>query len=929
MIFPNEQGVTMEHFTIDTKQDSRLGELTADFAQTLFQDTGFTAMRIPLRAAYYPDWNYTSCPWSGHPYLGFVNASAYACSVSDITNAQAAFPDVTIFASLKEAQYNDVSYTPFPDYCMYNETDIETGAWDGDKSTQLKAKEYATLIADFLNYFGNLGIIFDLVGIENETNYITAQNFLDVVNELASLLSSGYLLYAPKQGYIMPEEYSPQPDWVRDLINLDGISLAFAAGTHYYGINRDNTKNGQFNNQVALIEFANAVPNGMPKWQTEVHYASADDFVDDKDRLNATQIDSLENMVLQFADYMDWGFTGFAWWSYRKSTQSVDKKLQFQIMYNLTMSLAGATPVDTVDSDGRTPTLYSLVTRSARKGNQMSVWISNNKDGRYWDAFEVVLASGSLAACGATEYSAVSYVQYYQTQDNVTLNGLNFPAVAVAYGYGTITASNAFTLPIPNNTVTLIMFNFTDGAAPDTVTTNFNVDTDVSVQQEGDPATDPSATTLLLNANTNSNASYGLFKFQTPGLTGTVMEATLNVYVTEAIAELLVASYSTDYDASNILFSTMPTQSELILDAVEQATANEWVAFNVTFAFVDYTTTEYAFLLSTTVESSTYLAVDSSESSNAPYLVVRSLEADPEASGVCTTPPAAPPPAPIEYCLQQTYAKCSDYTSQDKYDNEDDVISAAKAGGFAGYSWSSEKGKAQLFTSSECTTINDDNLSYNWTLYSTDVCAPVSYSSSASMSMDTNTSLSSDDSDDDGRRRLAQDDTDDLDDGTLTVVKFIEDMKSELIAVANLDASDRISFTSLEQTSSGTRAEVTVSFLNNASAAEAFLQKIDNLGHSAFSEEFRQKYATYAASRAGSPPPFNAAYLPPPVGDASAPSPTPQPPPAICNNGRGNNMLDTEVCQPRQLSTLLQRTTLSGELSYGDLATPGDFLHSI
>ncbi|KAK3284773.1 hypothetical protein CYMTET_7596 [Cymbomonas tetramitiformis] len=89
MIFPNEQGVTMEHFTIDTKRDSRLGELTADFAQTLFQDTGFTAMRIPLRAAYYPDSNYTSCPWSGHPYLGFVNASAYACSVALIEFANA------------------------------------------------------------------------------------------------------------------------------------------------------------------------------------------------------------------------------------------------------------------------------------------------------------------------------------------------------------------------------------------------------------------------------------------------------------------------------------------------------------------------------------------------------------------------------------------------------------------------------------------------------------------------------------------------------------------------------------------------------------------------------------------------------------------------------------------------------------------------
>ncbi|KAK3259730.1 hypothetical protein CYMTET_31281, partial [Cymbomonas tetramitiformis] len=366
VIFLQKLGPTITNWFYDTKQDPRLGQFTADFARTIYEEEQFNGVRVPLRAMYYPDWGinqtYPECPYTAHPRSGVVEADAYACTESDLSHIKAASAGTVVYTSLKMAYYEGDDnyekgfYPPFPDWCLYDESDIETGAWDGKKSSQVKAVAYAELLADHLQYFEARGYTFEYLGVENESGYISANVFVALMTELSRLSQErGFAL----PGVVAPDFYTPVASWYREVAELGGSHFISVAGTHFYGWEREWTEDGRLHLQEKLIKFKAAVPEGVPLWHTEVHYGTVSKMRHERGE-NATEMDSIEDLLLQFADYFDLGMTGFVWWAYRSESMQKDDSVKQHVFHEWTDETMGAAPVLVDDHDGKRATRMPL-----------------------------------------------------------------------------------------------------------------------------------------------------------------------------------------------------------------------------------------------------------------------------------------------------------------------------------------------------------------------------------------------------------------------------------------------------------------------------------------------------------------------------------------------------------------------------------------
>lgn len=272
IVFPYKTGTTIEHWGYDTKQNNRLGSLTEEFANILFREESYNVLRAPIRAIYNESWEYDTCPWVGHPANGIVNDSAYTCSINDFTHTQNADSTAQFYSNLKQGYYQGKFYPPHPPYCYYTEADIPE-FWDGvDKAESLKAKEYAVLIGDFLKYFEDRGFLHTWFGLENETGYLSARKFMELMEELLKLAEGGYFSW-PEKGVIVPELYGPFASWNRDVFKLGGFDKGWqiTAGTHYYGHEREvHNDDGRFKFQEQLLTWVASLPDDIPKWHTEV-----------------------------------------------------------------------------------------------------------------------------------------------------------------------------------------------------------------------------------------------------------------------------------------------------------------------------------------------------------------------------------------------------------------------------------------------------------------------------------------------------------------------------------------------------------------------------------------------------------------------------------------------------------------------------------
>ncbi|KAK3289257.1 hypothetical protein CYMTET_3308, partial [Cymbomonas tetramitiformis] len=397
--------------------------------------------------------------------------------------------------------YNKSYYPPFPDWCMYNESDIESGLWDGERSTQVKPYEYAQLLADFLEYFESEGIFHDILGIENETGFIGEETFKRVLEELNKLAALRNFTIPEK--VIAQEGYLPMAHWNRELIAINGTEHWNTAGTHYYSKERDaDNKYHRRYVQDSLRWWAQSLPEGMPKWHTEVHwltFESIEHFLNEDD--SPQYIDQIQGLLAVQADLYDMGFSGFAWWSYMNKGNTYEDNVRYQMMQDITRSEMNARPLLMDDHDGKSADLFTLITRALRRDDEITVWVSNNQDVDY-EAYKMTLASGELAACSSSEYLTVRYQQWYSTNETeVTKDGGKDWTVNVMeyqWADADILATNAFSLPIPKRTATKITFQVVEGDDPATDDFKFYATEDMQVVQT-DPSSDRMGATMKLN----------------------------------------------------------------------------------------------------------------------------------------------------------------------------------------------------------------------------------------------------------------------------------------------------------------------------------------------------------------------------------------------------------------------------------------------
>eukprot|EP00854_Cymbomonas_tetramitiformis_P023242 gene23242-28129_t len=440
IIFPFKTGTTIDYWGYDTKMDNRLGTVSEEFAKTLYREESYNLVRAPIRALYHPEW--TGDPWP----------TSYACSERDLTNIKAADATATIYSNIKQGYYEGTFYPAQPDYCLYNETDVPE-FWDGENDKdRIKPYEFAVLIADFLKYFENLGFLHDYFGIENETGYVSPEKFMAIMDELMKLTEAAYFTY-PTKGIVVPELYGPYASWFREVTKLGAFEKGYiqVAGTHHYGHEREWVKDGRLYKQEELLEWKDSMPFSTPKWHTEVHYAPIEDLMDTFGD-TATEIDCVENMVMQFADYWDFHFSGFIYWAYRKESQAVDKSTKYHSMNLFTeASPPGSFPLLMDDHDGKQAKHQTTVTRAVRSGDQVTVFVTNNVPEALTD-YEIVLASGELQSCTHSTYLPITITQYYLTDEMTTIEktregtSVETPLVGWRDDVATPTAANAFTV---------------------------------------------------------------------------------------------------------------------------------------------------------------------------------------------------------------------------------------------------------------------------------------------------------------------------------------------------------------------------------------------------------------------------------------------------------------------------------------------------
>eukprot|EP00854_Cymbomonas_tetramitiformis_P005556 gene5556-6740_t len=563
----------MDTWGYDVKQLNRLGELSEGVAKLVFQEHGFNLLRTPIRACYHPDWK-ARYPNNGHPYPGKVNRAAYEGEISDVVHAKAVKPDIKLFASLRLCvnEETGVFYPALPNWCLYNETDKQQGKWDGSKDTQVKAPMYAELLADFLTFSESAGIFYDFLGIENESGLIGNKTFVDVVTELKTLQK---LRNFTLPLFVGPDLYGPPTTWFHGLEGLHGGDLMNVAGTHYYSQLVFSTKKGRLHVQDDLTNFVASVPPNTPKWHSEVHWVKAKDIVPtDLIGRSANHIDELENLLAVQANLYDHGFSGFVWWSYGTKTAEfapTSTDIQRVAMHAVTESTLMRTPVLMDDHDGKNASQYSFTSRALRRGDNIVVWVTNNNDAA-WEAYPFILASGNLQApCGASDAgSSIRWDQFYLASTSTNTSGSQDPMWGNRSGVATVLGSNAFSVPIPKRTVTMITLDVTGVVDPAMRVARFQPHADVYALQKGDAGVLDEV--YKLNAQTHGWGGVGLIKFHTEGLNGAVVNATLYVHVAEGsgIENIMVERVGNDWEGKSVKWSSLPARAQLPSHAADR-----------------------------------------------------------------------------------------------------------------------------------------------------------------------------------------------------------------------------------------------------------------------------------------------------------------------------------------------------------------------
>ncbi|KAK3251553.1 hypothetical protein CYMTET_39112 [Cymbomonas tetramitiformis] len=306
-----------------------------------------------------------------------------------------------------------------------------------------------------------------------------------------------------------------------------------------------------------------------------VHWVKAKDIVPtDLIGRSANHIDELENLLAVQANLYDHGFSGFVWWSYGTKTAEfapTSTDIQRVAMHAVTESTLMRTPVLMDDHDGKNASQYSFTSRALRRGDNIVVWVTNNNDAA-WEAYPFILASGNLQApCGASDAgSSIRWDQFYLASTSTNTSGSQDPMWGNRSGVATVLGSNAFSVPIPKRTVTMITLDVTGVVDPAMRVARFQPHADVYALQKGDAGVLDEV--YKLNAQTHGWGGVGLIKFHTEGLNGAVVNATLYVHVAEGsgIENIMVERVGNDWEGKSVKWSSLPARAQLPSHAADR-----------------------------------------------------------------------------------------------------------------------------------------------------------------------------------------------------------------------------------------------------------------------------------------------------------------------------------------------------------------------
>ena len=329
-------GRVIKDFFLDLKLN--LGGVGSDkVANEYFVLDGMNGVRIPVLG---------SSDRPTHPSAGVVDDSEgyYAKLINSINRAKKARGnnEFIIFASKKLNGKES-----FPD-------------WVKD-SNGVIPEQYAIMLADFISYMKEKGIIIDVLGIDNEENFnegnITPKKHIQIIDKLRVL--------ATEKGFKMPliigpERYQPMGDvtncWMKLFLAENRGDCLDIYGMHYYPKHREI---------FDKLEFELSLIGDRPFWATEPHWDAKEGESD--------MLDYAETAICTLWDQTDLGMDGFMWWSYKRAGD-----LRGNLMRAVSVPIKDARPIIIDDHDGRdTREKYKLQTRAFRKGNIISVYVIN------------------------------------------------------------------------------------------------------------------------------------------------------------------------------------------------------------------------------------------------------------------------------------------------------------------------------------------------------------------------------------------------------------------------------------------------------------------------------------------------------------------------------------------------------------------------
>lgn len=399
-------GRVIKNFFLDLK--ANLGGVGSDkAANDFFVLDGMNGVRIPVLG---------SSDRPTHPSAGVVDDSGgyYTRLINSVNRAKKARGnnEFIIFASKKLNAKES-----FPD-------------WVKDANGVIP-EQYAIMLADFITYMKEKGIIIDVLGIDNEENFnegnITPKKHIQIVDRLKAL--------AAEKGFKMPliagpERYQPMGDvdnsWMKLFVAENRWDCLDIYGMHYYPKHRAI---------VDKLEYEFSLIGERPFWATEPHWDAKDGEND--------MLDYAETAICALWDQTDLGMDGFMWWNYKRAGD-----LRGNLMRIISVPIKNARPVVMDDHDGRdTKEKYKLQTRAFRKGNVISVYVINmcSKD-------DMVAAKAYQDYVFGLERGMIDgEVDYIQWTDDTPVEGME--------GKASIVDERNFSLTLPIRSITYFQIN--------------------------------------------------------------------------------------------------------------------------------------------------------------------------------------------------------------------------------------------------------------------------------------------------------------------------------------------------------------------------------------------------------------------------------------------------------------------------------------